>query len=69
MPNAATVAECQDAYLLAWGLGLKAIALYRDGSKLSQPLSALALDDVDDAMNEDAVQSMPDMNGWDAATF
>ncbi|MFQ5959116.1 MAG: vitamin B12-dependent ribonucleotide reductase, partial [Alphaproteobacteria bacterium] len=39
MPNAATVEECKDAYQLAWRLGLKAIALYRDGSKLSQPLS------------------------------
>ena len=40
MPNSATVADCQAAYKLSWKLGLKAIALYRDGSKLSQPLSA-----------------------------
>ncbi len=45
MPNAATVAGCSDAYDLSWRLGLKAIALYRDGSKLSQPLSALTLGD------------------------
>ncbi len=47
MPNAATVEECKDAYLLSWRLGLKANALYRDGSKLSQPLSAALLDDED----------------------
>jgi ribonucleoside-diphosphate reductase alpha chain len=40
MPNDATVEDCKDAYMLSWRLGLKANALYRDGSKLSQPLSA-----------------------------
>ena len=45
MPNSATVTDCQDAYMLSWRLGLKANALYRDGSKLSQPLSAIAIDD------------------------
>jgi len=50
MPNAATVADCQNAYMLSWRLGLKANALYRDGSKLSQPLSAALLaDDADEA--------------------
>ena len=39
LPNEATVAEIADAYKLSWELGLKACALYRDGSKLSQPLS------------------------------
>ena len=39
LPNEATVSEIADAYLLSWELGLKACALYRDGSKLSQPLS------------------------------
>ncbi|MEC8175243.1 MAG: vitamin B12-dependent ribonucleotide reductase, partial [Pseudomonadota bacterium] len=37
MPNNSTVEDCKDAYLLSWRLGLKANALYRDGSKLSQP--------------------------------
>jgi ribonucleoside-diphosphate reductase alpha chain len=46
MPNDATVKDCGDAYLLSWKLGLKANALYRDGSKLSQPLNnALVNDD------------------------
>ena len=52
MPNAATVEQCKDAYMLSWRLGLKANALYRDGSKLSQPLSAALIADEED---EDAV--------------
>ncbi len=47
MPNSATVKECGEAYMQSWRLGLKANALYRDGSKLSQPLSAGLVDDVD----------------------
>ena len=39
LPNEASIEEIADAYLLSWQLGLKACALYRDGSKLSQPLS------------------------------
>lgn len=39
LPNEGTVEEIEEAYLLSWKLGLKACALYRDGSKLSQPLS------------------------------
>ncbi len=45
MPHAATIEACKDAYMLSWQLGLKANALYRDGSKLSQPLSAALLSD------------------------
>ena len=51
MPNQASVQDCLDAYQLSWRLGLKANALYRDGSKLSQPLSAMVLGD--DGANED----------------
>ena len=47
MPNNATVEDCKNAYLLSWRLGLKANALYRDGSKLSQPLQSALLDDDD----------------------
>jgi ribonucleoside-diphosphate reductase alpha chain len=39
MPNEATVDEIKEAYMRSWELGIKAMALYRDGSKLSQPLS------------------------------
>jgi len=45
MPNVATVEDCKQAYLLSWRLALKANALYRDGSKLSQPLAAVFGDD------------------------
>lgn len=40
MPNNATVADVQNAYLTAWQLGLKCVAIYRDGCKKSQPASA-----------------------------
>lgn len=39
MPNESTVAEVREAYLQAWKLGLKAIAIYRDGAKRTQPVS------------------------------
>ncbi len=45
MPNSATIAETLDAYELSWSLGIKANALYRDGSKLSQPLASALVDD------------------------
>jgi len=48
MPNDATVEDCQDAYMMSWKLGLKANALYRDGSKLSQPLSASIFSEIED---------------------
>ena len=50
MPNDATVDECKQSYMLSWRLALKANALYRDGSKLSQPLnSQLLSDDAEEA--------------------
>ena len=49
MPNDAAVEDCAASYMLSWKLGIKANALYRDGSKLSQPLSSqLIADDADD---------------------
>ena len=48
MPNEATVEDCKEAYLLSWKLALKANALYRDGSKLSQPLNSQLIADEDD---------------------
>ncbi len=52
MPNQATVDDCKDAYMLSWRLGLKANALYRDGSKLSQPLSTAILEFDEDEDEE-----------------
>jgi ribonucleoside-diphosphate reductase alpha chain len=51
MPNDASIEDCKNAYELSWSLGVKANALYRDGSKLSQPLSASLIDESDDFEN------------------
>ena len=57
MPNGATVEDAKSAYMLSWKLALKANALYRDGSKLSQPLNAsLVADEEDD--EDDAVEAL-----------
>ncbi|HEY1474109.1 MAG TPA: vitamin B12-dependent ribonucleotide reductase [Pseudolabrys sp.] len=55
MPNEATVDDCKEAYLLSWKLALKANALYRDGSKLSQPLNSQLIADEDD--EDDAIET------------
>ena len=49
MPNSATIADALAAYELSWSLGIKANALYRDGSKLSQPLAAALVEDDEEA--------------------
>jgi ribonucleoside-diphosphate reductase alpha chain len=65
MPNAATVEDCKDAYMLSWKLGLKANALYRDGSKLSQPLQSQLIEDeeaeegVAELMEKNPVERVP----------
>jgi ribonucleoside-diphosphate reductase alpha chain len=41
MPESATVDEISEAYIEAWKLGLKAVAIYRDGSKKAQPLNSM----------------------------
>ena len=46
--NNATIEDCMNAYMMSWRLGIKANALYRDGSKLSQPLNAMILNDNED---------------------
>src|SRR5471030_3320148 len=58
MPNDATVEDCKSAYLLSWKLALKANALYRDGSKLSQPLNSQLISD--DEEEDDAVEAFYD---------
>ncbi len=50
MANSATIEDCQKAYELSWSLGVKANALYRDGSKLSQPLASALVEDDDEAL-------------------
>jgi len=56
MPNDATVEDCKSAYLLSWKLALKANALYRDGSKLSQPLNSQLISDDDE--EDDALEAL-----------
>lgn len=53
LPNEAIEEEIADAYRLSWELGLKACALYRDGSKLSQPLSNKVDKKKNDKSNQD----------------
>jgi ribonucleoside-diphosphate reductase alpha chain len=61
MANDATVEDCKNAYMLSWKLALKANALYRDGSKLSQPLNASLISDDEDEAEDmmEAIQQMP----------
>jgi ribonucleoside-diphosphate reductase alpha chain len=60
MPNTASIKDCQDAYALSWSLGVKANALYRDGSKLSQPLASALIDSDDEAEEIMANGTMPE---------
>lgn len=57
MPNSATVEDCKKAYELSWRLCIKANALYRDGSKLSQPLQSVILEDEEELAED--VAEMP----------
>jgi ribonucleoside-diphosphate reductase alpha chain len=58
MPNEATVEDCKAAYILSWKLGLKANALYRDGSKLSQPLQSQLIGD--ESEEDDVIEAFLD---------
>ncbi|NEW90004.1 vitamin B12-dependent ribonucleotide reductase [Rhodopseudomonas sp. WA056] len=59
MPNDATVEDCKSAYMLSWKLALKANALYRDGSKLSQPLNSQLIADDDEDEDIDTFLDKP----------
>ncbi|HEY5650771.1 MAG TPA: vitamin B12-dependent ribonucleotide reductase [Acidimicrobiia bacterium] len=54
MPNEVTPDDIQDAYKVSWDLGLKSMALYRDGSKASQPLSSSS----DDGESEEETEEI-----------
>ncbi len=67
MPNEATIQDVNEAYIKSWKYMLKAIALYRDGSKLSQPLNSVAVEEdelvkligkADDDINEATPQQL-----------
>ncbi len=57
LPNEVNITEIEDAYRESWRLGLKAVALYRDGSKLSQPLNSTADDDAADDAQVDLLKA------------
>ncbi|MEL7239223.1 MAG: vitamin B12-dependent ribonucleotide reductase, partial [Planctomycetota bacterium] len=67
LPNEATVEEIAKAYEQSWSLGLKANALYRDGSKLSQPLNIKSDDDIDDEESEENIEAAKDEVAADIA--
>ncbi len=52
LPSSAGIEDVKDAYMQSWKLGIKANALYRDGSKLSQPLNSISDDDIETLMEE-----------------
>ncbi|MDP2036574.1 MAG: vitamin B12-dependent ribonucleotide reductase, partial [Ignavibacteria bacterium] len=52
LPNNASIEDIKYAYLQSWKLGTKANALYRDGSKLSQPLNTMTEEEVEDLMEK-----------------
>jgi ribonucleoside-diphosphate reductase alpha chain len=52
LPHESTVEEIEKIYVEAWKMGLKAVALYRDGSKLSQPLNTKSGDSVSEKKSE-----------------
>src|SRR5213082_3433958 len=56
MPNSATVEDCKESYMLSWRLALKAVALYRDGSKLSQPLASTLFGEDDEEAADRAAE-------------
>jgi ribonucleoside-diphosphate reductase alpha chain len=56
MPNEVAVEDIEESYLLSWELGLKSMALYRDGSKASQPLSST----TDEGIGEEEEEKVTD---------
>ena len=61
LPNEALVEEIKDCYQLSWQLGLKANALYRDGCKLSQPLSTKS--DTKEELSDEKLETVEEVLG------
>src|SRR5690349_9332898 len=64
LPEAASVEEIMDAYIQAWKLGLKAVAIYRDGCKKAQPLSAAGTKTAESSV-KGSVSSVPSVSEED----
>ena len=58
MPHEATPEDVSEAYLTSWRMGVKAMALYRDGSKASQPLSASSSDGESEELPDEAEEAL-----------
>ncbi|HEY7088896.1 MAG TPA: LAGLIDADG family homing endonuclease [Tepidisphaeraceae bacterium] len=58
LPNEATVEDIKNSYYLSWKLGLKANALYRDGSKLSQPLNVKSDSEAEAKTDEEDAEAV-----------
>ncbi|MEA2023516.1 MAG: LAGLIDADG family homing endonuclease [Actinomycetota bacterium] len=58
MPNEVEIEDIEESYRLSWELGLKSMALYRDGSKASQPLSATSNDGVGEDEPEEVTEAI-----------
>jgi ribonucleoside-diphosphate reductase alpha chain len=52
LPGSASIEDIKDAFLSSWKLGIKANAVYRDGSKLSQPLNSISEDELESILEE-----------------
>ncbi|GAB4292985.1 MAG: vitamin B12-dependent ribonucleotide reductase [Ignavibacteriaceae bacterium] len=52
LPNNASIDDIKDAYMQSWKLGIKANALYRDGSKLSQPLNTMSEEEIEELIED-----------------
>ena len=63
MPNEVSVGDIEEAYMESWKLSLKAVALYRDGSKLSQPLNTSSDDDTADDQEVDDIKQQDGIVG------
>ncbi len=59
MPNESTVADIRDAYVQAWKMGLKCVAIYRDGSKRSQPLNTKRTNEGGDRAETSGAATVP----------
>lgn len=59
LPSDASVEDIENAYMQAWRLGLKAIAIYRDGCKRSQPLSTKKRETVNDREPAEVAAALP----------
>ena len=67
LPNEATVEDIKSCYHLSWEMGIKANALYRDGCKLSQPLSNKSDDEEEEELDNKVAEKVEDVIGQNAA--